>query len=616
MTTYRNIHGRSIQAVTTDPTESVAEGQVWYNTTSDTFKSVLNLEAWSSTSNLGTARYNLMAAVPAAQTASLAFGGSTSPSGSASNSTEEYDGSGWAVGGNMGSGRYSGAGAGTQTAGLAFAGRPPSSGVTTTEEYDGSSWTAGGAMPVAKIGLSGCGTQTAGLAFGGSPPVRNTTEEYDGSSWTAGGTLSVAFEDAAGAGTQTAGLKFGGRGTPTQVTEKYDGSSWTTSGNMNTGRGYLAGAGIQTSALGYGGFMPPGRFDVTEKYDGSTWSNSPATMATAIRQFGGTGATQTAALAFGGESSGSPHLATTQEYNSSVNAITAAAWASGGTFPYGSGGITGFGGQTSAVAVGGESAPGPTVNTVSHYDGSSWTSATNYPSTARNAGTIGTQPAGLVVGANTAPGATPTITTTSEYDGTNWTAGGAYPAVGSSVGVSGTQTAALGSGGYFTPTGNPGSTAVYTYDGSSWTSGTAMNTARYSHGCSGSTTASLVFGGLPGKGLLVEDWNGSSWTALSNKLIDTGNAYSTSKTGVTADSAFLFSSPSSSFSGNPSELFNGTAFATAPALANARFGGSAGTPTAALSFSGYAGPGTPRSTFTEEFTGETSALNVKTLTQS
>ena len=49
MTTYRNIHGRSIQAVTTDPTESVAEGQVWYNTTSDTFKTVLVTEAWSST---------------------------------------------------------------------------------------------------------------------------------------------------------------------------------------------------------------------------------------------------------------------------------------------------------------------------------------------------------------------------------------------------------------------------------------------------------------------------------------------------------------------------------------------------------------------------------------
>ena len=52
MSTYRKIHGRSIQAVTTDPTESVAEGQVWYNTTSDTFKSVVAIEAISSASPL------------------------------------------------------------------------------------------------------------------------------------------------------------------------------------------------------------------------------------------------------------------------------------------------------------------------------------------------------------------------------------------------------------------------------------------------------------------------------------------------------------------------------------------------------------------------------------
>ena len=52
MSTYRKIHGRSIQAVTTDPSESVSEGQVWYNTTSDTFKSVVSIEAWSSTSPL------------------------------------------------------------------------------------------------------------------------------------------------------------------------------------------------------------------------------------------------------------------------------------------------------------------------------------------------------------------------------------------------------------------------------------------------------------------------------------------------------------------------------------------------------------------------------------
>jgi hypothetical protein len=32
--------------------------------------------------------------------------------------------------------------------------------------------------------LAGAGTQTATLAFGGSPPITGATEEYDGTSWT------------------------------------------------------------------------------------------------------------------------------------------------------------------------------------------------------------------------------------------------------------------------------------------------------------------------------------------------------------------------------------------------------------------------------------------------
>jgi len=91
MTTYRKIHGRSIQAVTTDPTESVAEGQIWYNTTSDTFKSVVALESFTSSSPLNTARYFMAGA--GSQTAALSFGGDASPP--YTNASEEYNGSGW-----------------------------------------------------------------------------------------------------------------------------------------------------------------------------------------------------------------------------------------------------------------------------------------------------------------------------------------------------------------------------------------------------------------------------------------------------------------------------------------------------------------------------------------
>ena len=90
MTTYRKIHGRAIQAVTTDPSESVAEGQVWYNTNSDTFKSVVSLSAWSSSAPLGTARYGM--ASLGSQTANVVAGGSPLPFGTL-NLAEEYNGS-------------------------------------------------------------------------------------------------------------------------------------------------------------------------------------------------------------------------------------------------------------------------------------------------------------------------------------------------------------------------------------------------------------------------------------------------------------------------------------------------------------------------------------------
>jgi hypothetical protein len=87
-------------------------------------------------------------------------------------------------------------------------------------------------MNTARYYLAGAGTQTAGLAFGGFPGTANTgaTEEYDGTNWaTSPGSLNTARREIAGAGTQTAALAFGGLiTTPTGATEEYDGSTWTT----------------------------------------------------------------------------------------------------------------------------------------------------------------------------------------------------------------------------------------------------------------------------------------------------------------------------------------------------------------------------------------------------
>jgi hypothetical protein len=110
---------------------------------------------------------------------------------------------------------------------LAFGG---SSYRNATEEYDGSAWSAGGNLNIGRQVLAGAGTQTAGLAFGGQYLFsRSSTEEYDGTSWSNGGNMGTGRRFLAGAGTQSAGLAIGGYiNDPSDKTEEYTGGSPTT----------------------------------------------------------------------------------------------------------------------------------------------------------------------------------------------------------------------------------------------------------------------------------------------------------------------------------------------------------------------------------------------------
>ena len=185
MTTYNQLAGLRVNYVSSDPTLNTGnEGQVWYNSTSGTLKSLVQIKAWSAGSNMTTARSALAGA--GTQTAGLAFGGSIPPLFSTTtNVTEEYDGSTWSPGGNLGTSRrnLSSMGTGTQTAGLAIGGFvPPATYLSSTEEYNGSSWSVGGNLATARYGIGGAGTQTLGLGFGGYSATGNSnaTEEYSG----------------------------------------------------------------------------------------------------------------------------------------------------------------------------------------------------------------------------------------------------------------------------------------------------------------------------------------------------------------------------------------------------------------------------------------------------
>ena len=311
MSIYRTLKGYNIKSVTSDPANT-KEGQIWYNDTSNKIRvNTIKPAAWASGGNLNTARYALAGA--GTQTAGLAFGGADPTIGppiiNPNGPTEEYNGSSWTTSGNMGTGRYRLAGNGTQTAALATRGFAPNpiSQTNKTEEYNGSSWTEGGNNAVSGSSSCSTGTQTAGLNWGGSPNL-TSSQEYNGSSWTAGNTLNTGRSASGGAGTQTAGLAFG---QPT-ATETYNGTSWTTVNSLTNSVAGGNGA-LQTAAIAVSG---PG---VTELWDGTNWTNASASVA--VPRGDGTFVVGTKALAlkFGGSS---PVTNSTEEFTGIVNAVT------------------------------------------------------------------------------------------------------------------------------------------------------------------------------------------------------------------------------------------------------------------------------------------------------
>ncbi len=226
---------------------------------------------------------------------------------------------------------------------------------------------------------------------------------------------------------------------------------------------------------------------------------------------------------------------------------------------------------------------------------------------------VGTQTAALAVGGYL-PATSPNYgTLCEEYDGTNWTAGGALTEDSgrSYIAGFGTQTAAVAGGGYAQPGAVSNSEE---YDGSSWTAGNNMQATAYAASGTGTQTAGLAVGDYPG-GSDVEEYDGTNWTTVTS--YPTGRFGVYGGMGTQTDSIHAGGSASTT---RTTETFgyDGTSWSTRPALGNAlSSGASGGTSTSAFIAGGRGSPPGPTVGVTtcEEFTGETTAVNVKTLTQ-
>jgi len=619
MATYKEIKGFTVQSLASDLATPGAEGQIWFNTTGNDFKTIVKAAgSWSTGGDLPAA-INTQA-VGGIQTAAISASGNA-PGGATAN-VQSYNGSSWTEEPNVNTARTGIRGVGTTSAFVVWGGstKSPPQGLL-TEEYDGSSWTeVSGSLNTVRYATAATGTATAALATGGNAhdPMSDANESYDGSTWTELADLNTGRQACASSGITTSAIVFGG-GTPgnSNTSETWDNSSWTEGNNLNTARTYINGTGTSVpTAFAFGGRVP-GATAVTEAYDGASWTEL-ADLNTARGDAGGAG-TVTAGLLAGGNTSGD----STEEWNWS-STLQTGAWASGGNLPNPASTNTGFGPGTAGVHAGGELS-GASNAEAFHYDGSSWTAGGNINQTRNVLGGYGTQTSGAIVGGHMDPTPTTVQNVHETYDGTTWSEAGDLQTGRAYMGTAGcgTTTAALVMAGLINPELSPhpfGAVGAKNeseeYNGTSWAEGNNVNTARYDCGGAGTQTAGLLMAGnTQSPNALkteVESYDGTSWSEVSdvNSAVDRIS----SQCGGTQDIAIKISGRVGLGDPNPStanvEQWDGTAWAEVANVSTARQNGGVGSaPSASSAF--FAGGTPPATNATEEWT---LAQNVKTIT--
>lgn len=276
-------------------------------------------------------------------------------------------------------------------------------------------WASGGNVNNARYGAAQAGTATAAIIFGGLNTGGNNTtvnESYNGVSWTAGPlSLNTSRMGTRGAGPQTASIIYAGDQYPSPrysvATETWNGTSFTTQPSMSTARSYVGqtGSGTQTAVLAFGGNTGGGFTSASESYNGS-WTNTPSLNTTRGVTTGA--GTQTAALSFSGNNPPAVFITATESWNGSAWTTLPASMNTGRGY------ASGTGLQTAALLYGGSS-PGYTGATEA-WNGTSWTTQGSM-GTARatmSAGNSGTTSSALAVSGENAGG---NVANTEAYTG-------------------------------------------------------------------------------------------------------------------------------------------------------------------------------------------------------
>jgi len=287
-------------------------------------------------------------------------------------------------------------------------------------------------------------------------------------------------------------------------------------------------------------------------------------------------------------------------YNSASNVWkisteAAAAWSAGGSMVVGRNRLGACGTKAAGLAVGGFPPGGaPQVSNTEEYDGTSWAEVTNIPIICTSPGMAGTQTAALWISGG--QGASP-VNNSYTYNGASWTSAGARvdpasPPVGSVIRCQGcgTETAALTAGGEGEPWTGAYFNITESYNGTAWSEENAYPISTSEIQVMGTTALAIGVGGYPGApgGKLVNDWNGTSWTAGTN--CNTGRTeFGSSHVGAPSTNALIFGGNVPPHT-NKTEEWNGTSWTEIGILATSRSQlASGGSATTAIAIGGSIG---------------------------
>ena len=428
---------------------------------------------WSNFGSSGTARREVSGC--GIQGAALSLGGFTT---GAVTTIEKFNGLSWNVSGSVLALARAGAhSAGTATAcfcvgSIGYA--------TSVEKYNGFYATAVMLTTAGYLNLGryhpGCsGTLNAGLVFGGmtaSNTFTASTEKYNGFHWSTDSnqTMNSAKNGIGSCGTQNASLSVGGytfgvsaANSYTAMTEKFigivpiksnlliqssTGSIYTTNvtGNFND-KSYdievYTPATIQLNSL-YNTWQTQEEYDqlsilgLHTLYSNDFWNTAPSLVA--VRSAVAGAGTSSAAVCFGGTTTGSEYLTASDIYNGYV-------WAAQGTLNTGRFYSAGAGTKTAALSFGGMST-GPAVSSITEkFSGTAWTPGfTGLTARVALAG-CGTQSAALSFGGSTNTGYTAASAVTEKFNGTNWSSSGSLNISRIWLGGAGVQNSAIAFGG-------------------------------------------------------------------------------------------------------------------------------------------------------------------------